>query len=74
MMLGPCKDILSQIQFDTQENFTPEQIERFEKDAVFYREFLKATEKEVNSNFPIVSRNCPGNPSILRANICGQSL
>lgn len=56
MMLGPCREILSQIELDEKENFTPTQIEKFQKDPEFYKKFTKITEKEVNSNFPIVSR------------------
>lgn len=51
---GASADILADINVDEQENFTPGQIETFKKDPEFYRKFVKAVEKDVNGNFPIV--------------------
>lgn len=48
-------DILSEVELDEEENFTPRQIERFKKDPTFYRKFVKAVEAQINGNFPIVS-------------------
>ncbi|KAJ2900297.1 uncharacterized protein MKZ38_002515 [Zalerion maritima] len=59
MMMGPAKEVLSQIQLDENENFTPEQIERFKTEHEMYKRFVKATEKEVNSNFPIFVQDSP---------------
>lgn len=51
---GASKDILADIKIDEQENFTPEQIRKFKEDPDFYKKFVKAVEKDVNGNFPIV--------------------
>ncbi len=53
--MGAAAEILSKVEMDDDENFSQEQIERFESDSALYRTFVKAIEKEVNSNFPIVS-------------------
>lgn len=53
-IIGNAGEVLKQIEIDTEENFTPEQIARFESDPEFYRAFVKTIEKEVNNNFPIV--------------------
>jgi hypothetical protein len=55
MAMGKAASILSQIEVDEHENFTPKQIEKFKSDPEFYRTFVKTIEQEVNSNFPIVS-------------------
>ena len=47
--------MLKQIQMDEQENFSPEQIEKFKTDPELYKTFVKTIEKEVNGAFPIVS-------------------
>ncbi len=54
--MSAAAEILSQVELDGDENFTPAQIEKFKADRFFYRAFVKAIEKEVNSNFSIVSR------------------
>ena len=51
---GASADILGDIEIDEQENFTPSQIQKFKEDPKFYRTFVKAVEKDVNGNFPIV--------------------
>jgi len=62
--MGPAAEILSKIDMDKQENFTPEQIEKFKSDPEFYRTFVKTIEKEVNNNFPIVSAENSSLPSL----------
>lgn len=55
-MLGsPAKDMLSQIELDEKENFSVSQVEKFKSDAVFYKKFVKAIEKDINGAFPLVS-------------------
>ena len=34
--------------------FTPQQIERFSNDRVYYKSFIKATEEQVNALFKVV--------------------
>jgi hypothetical protein len=46
--------VLAQIEMDDDENFTPEQIKKFRTDPELYLRFVKAVEKQVNNNFPIV--------------------
>jgi hypothetical protein len=53
-MGGPAKGMLTQIEMDQKENFTPDQIERFKSDPEFYREFVKTIEKDLNGAFSIV--------------------
>lgn len=53
--MGQAGEILSKIQMDAQENFSPETIEKFQSDPEFYREFVKKVEAEVNNAFPVVS-------------------
>ncbi len=53
--MGQAGEILSKIQMDAEENFSPETIEKFQADPGFYREFVKKVEAEVNNSFPIVS-------------------
>ena len=53
--MGQAGEILSKIQMDAEENFSPETIEKFQADPEFYREFVKKVEAEVNNSFPIVS-------------------
>lgn len=55
MMDGPAKRILTQLDMDKQENFSPEQIERFKSQPDFYRDFVKTIEKDTNGTFPVVS-------------------
>ena len=54
-VMGQAGQILSKIQMDAEENFSPETIEKFHADPEFYREFVKKVEAEVNNSFPIVS-------------------
>ncbi len=56
--MGPASDVLKKIELDKDENFSPEQIERFQADPAFYRTFVKTIEKEVNDTFPIVGLLC----------------
>ena len=51
---GSAADMMSSIELDADENFTPEQIARFQSDPDLYRSFVKTIEKETNSNFPLV--------------------
>lgn len=60
--MGPAADVLREVEIDDDENFTPEQIQRFQADPALYRTFVKTIEKEVNNAFPIV---CLLFPSIL---------
>ncbi len=53
--MGQAGEILSKIQMDALENFSPETIEKFQSDPEFYREFVKKVEVEVNNSFPVVS-------------------
>lgn len=55
LQMSEAGDILSQIELDENEDFTAAQKEKFVKDPAFYKEFVKAVEKQVNGNFPIVS-------------------
>ena len=64
MMMGPCKEVLGQIQMDKEGRFKKDQIERFKTDPNFYRMFVRATEKEVNSNFPIVRPHPPSSVNL----------
>lgn len=57
--MGQAGDILSKIDMDPLENFSPETIDKFESDPVFYREFVKKIEAEVNNAFPIVLAKGP---------------
>jgi len=36
------------------DKFTPAQIEKFSSDPVYYLQFVKAIEEEINSKFPVV--------------------
>lgn len=55
MMGGPANEILSEIELDEKENFSPAQIERFTNDPVFYRKFVKVIERDISGVFPVVS-------------------
>ena len=48
---SPNAAFISSIKMDAENNFKPEQIEQFKSDPEFYRKFVKAVEKEVNSRF-----------------------
>lgn len=39
---------------DEKENFSPEQIQRFKDDDVFYKRFVKSIEKDTGGNFSMV--------------------
>ncbi|KAG7292499.1 hypothetical protein NEMBOFW57_002534 [Staphylotrichum longicolle] len=58
-VMGQAGEILSKIQMDAQENFSPETIEKFQSDPEFYREFVKKVEAEVNNAFPVVLTQSP---------------
>jgi hypothetical protein len=53
MLKGASAEVMQSAQMDG-DKFTPEQIERFEKDRDYYRSFIKATEEQVNSRFRTV--------------------
>lgn len=53
--MGSAAEVMSQIEIDKDENFTPQQIEKFKSDPDFYRNFVKAIEKEEGKNFGVVS-------------------
>ncbi|KAI1390283.1 uncharacterized protein F4822DRAFT_231430 [Hypoxylon trugodes] len=59
VMGGPAKEILSEIELDEKENFTPRQIEKFKNDPAFYRKFVKIMEKDMSGTFPIVLKGGP---------------
>lgn len=46
--------MLKEISLDAKENFTAEQIRRFEDDPEFYRRFVKGIEKDTSGNFRLV--------------------
>lgn len=46
--------MLDKIQYDEEGRFSPEQIAKFKSDPEFYRQFVKAIEKETNNNFYVV--------------------
>lgn len=46
--------MLKEISLDEKENFTPDQIRRFETDSDFYRRFVKGIEKDTSGNFRLV--------------------
>ena len=54
--MGAAGAVLRDVELDKDENFTPEQIARFQSDPALYRTFVKTIEKEVNNTFPIVRR------------------
>ncbi|CAK7223478.1 hypothetical protein SCUCBS95973_005193 [Sporothrix curviconia] len=55
--MGPAADMIDSIELDDDENFSPEQIVRFQTDPAFYRSFVKTIEKESNNSFPIVMKD-----------------
>jgi hypothetical protein len=56
LQMSDASDILSQIELnENNEDFTTAQKEKFVEDHAFYKKFVKAVEKQVNANFPIVS-------------------
>lgn len=59
--MGAAGPMLKQIQMDEQENFSPEQIEKFKTDPELYKTFVKTIEKEVNGAFPIILKDSPTN-------------
>ncbi len=52
---GGAGAMLDTIQYDEEGRFSPEQIAKFKSDPDFYRNFVKAVEKETNNNFFAVS-------------------
>ncbi|RYP76146.1 hypothetical protein DL771_001970 [Monosporascus sp. 5C6A] len=59
MMGGPAKDMISQIELDGRENFSPAQIEKFKKDPAFYRKFVKTIERDISGVFPVLLNGGP---------------
>ncbi|EPE08161.1 phenylacetone monooxygenase [Ophiostoma piceae UAMH 11346] len=57
--MGAAGAVLRDVELDKDENFTPEQIKRFQNDPAFYRTFVKTIEKEVNNTFPILLKDGP---------------
>ncbi|KAI2618461.1 hypothetical protein GGR54DRAFT_156842 [Hypoxylon sp. NC1633] len=57
IMGGPAKHILGEIEFDGNENFSPQQIEKFKADPEFYHKFIKTIEQDSNGAFHVVLRN-----------------
>lgn len=51
--------MLKEISLDAKENFTPEQIRRFEDDPEFYKRFVKGIEKDTSGNFRVMVRDGP---------------
>ncbi|KAG8165099.1 hypothetical protein KVR01_005374 [Diaporthe batatas] len=51
--------MLKEIDLDAKENFTPEQIMRFEDDSDFYKRFVKSIEKDTSGNFRLVVKDGP---------------
>lgn len=51
--------MLKEISLDAKENFTPEQIRRFQEDPDFYKRFVKAIEKDTSGNFRLVVKDGP---------------
>lgn len=46
--------MLKEIAVDENEDFPPEQIQRFKDDEEFYRRFVKSIEKDTSGNFRMV--------------------
>ncbi|KIH86704.1 flavin-binding protein monooxygenase [Sporothrix brasiliensis 5110] len=57
--MGPAAEVMGTIELDVEENFTPEQISRFQSDPALYRTFVKTIEKETNNSFPILLKDSP---------------
>jgi hypothetical protein len=55
LKMGRAAETLDDIEMDEKMNFSKAQIDRFKRDPVYYRRFVKAIEREVNNNFRIVS-------------------
>ncbi|KAH8775593.1 hypothetical protein F5883DRAFT_261248 [Diaporthe sp. PMI_573] len=51
--------MLKEISLDGKENFTTEQIQRFEDDPDFYRRFVKGIEKDTSGNFRLMVKDGP---------------
>ncbi|CAK7237122.1 hypothetical protein SBRCBS47491_009868 [Sporothrix bragantina] len=54
---GEEGSVLSELKIEPDGSFPPSQIERFKKDKVFYRKFVKSVEEVVNSNFPLTLKD-----------------
>ncbi|KAH8879256.1 FAD/NAD(P)-binding domain-containing protein [Thozetella sp. PMI_491] len=52
---GRASDMMSQIEMNEREEFTPRQIEKFKSNPDIYLKFIKAIEAEVNGNFPLTA-------------------
>ncbi|CAK7272635.1 hypothetical protein SEPCBS57363_005229 [Sporothrix epigloea] len=59
LAMGPAADVVNSIELDDDDNFSPEQIARFQTDPTFYRKFVKAIEKEISAGFSMVLRDSP---------------
>ncbi|KAI0175567.1 FAD/NAD(P)-binding domain-containing protein [Hypoxylon sp. FL1284] len=59
IMGGPAKSVLVETEFDEEENFTPQQIERFKTDPACYRRFVKAIERDLSGTFPVYLKDGP---------------
>jgi hypothetical protein len=57
--MGAAAEMLKEVELDPKENFSKEQIERFQADPELYRNFVTTIEKEINNTFPIVSISAP---------------
>ncbi|KAF3762532.1 FAD/NAD(P)-binding domain-containing protein [Cryphonectria parasitica EP155] len=51
--------MLKEIAVDEKENFTPEQLQRFQDDEELYRKFVKSIEKDTGSNFAMFVKDSP---------------
>ncbi|KUI57244.1 Putative sterigmatocystin biosynthesis monooxygenase stcW [Cytospora mali] len=58
LMMGGGQ-MLKEISVDENENFTPEQIQRFKDDIEFYNRFVKGIEKDTSGNFRMIVRDGP---------------
>ncbi|KAK3935553.1 hypothetical protein QBC46DRAFT_358167 [Diplogelasinospora grovesii] len=54
---GAAGNMLSEVELDENECFTPAQIARFKADPQFYRRFVKSVEQEVNGNYPLMIKD-----------------
>ncbi|TDZ73236.1 FAD-binding monooxygenase moxY [Colletotrichum trifolii] len=53
MKMGPSAPLMSQIEMDEEERFSPAQIERFKSDPVLYEKFARTLETESNIKFAV---------------------
>ncbi|KAI1334768.1 hypothetical protein F5Y15DRAFT_280124 [Xylariaceae sp. FL0016] len=59
IMRSPATAVLDQIELDENENFSQATIDKFKNDPDFYRQFVRAVEKDINGAFPIVLNGSP---------------